>query len=59
MSYTLSEVAKAVVAFVLAVVTAFGTAAADGSVELAEVAGVLGAIVTAYGVYKAKNAPTA
>jgi hypothetical protein len=56
-SYTLPQIAKAVVAFVVTVVTALGTMAADGSIEAVEVLGFLGAVVAAYGVFKKRNAP--
>lgn len=59
MKYTLPEVAKAVVAGILAVVTVAATAAADGQIDAVEALGIIGAAVTAYGVFKARNKPAA
>jgi len=56
-TYTLPQIAKAVVAFVVAVATALGTMAADGSIEAVELLGFIGAIVAAYGVFAKRNAP--
>ena len=56
-SYTLPQIAKAIVAFVLTVVTALGTMAADGSIEAVEALGFIGAVIAAYGVFKKRNAP--
>lgn len=59
MRYTLPQVTKAIVAFVVTVATAIGTAAADGQVDLPEVAGLAGAVLAAWTVFKARNAPVA
>ena len=57
MKYTVPQVAKAVVAFVIAALTALGTMLADGSIELVEVSGFIGALVAAFGVFEVRNAP--
>jgi hypothetical protein len=58
MRYTVPQVWKAVLAFALTTVTVAGTIVADGTIELEEALGFVGAVVTAYGVFRARNAPT-
>jgi hypothetical protein len=59
MKYTLPQIAKAIVALVLAAVTAFATMTLDGSIELVELVGFVGALVTAWGVFQKANASVA
>lgn len=56
-SYTPPQIAKAVIALALAALTAAYTILADGSIELAELGGFVGALVTAWGVFARRNQP--
>jgi hypothetical protein len=56
-SYTPPQIAKALVALVVAALTALATMLADGSIELVELGGFVGALVTAWGVFAQRNAP--
>lgn len=57
MKYTVPQIAKALVALLLAVLTAAYTMVVDGAIEWAELGAFIGAIATAYGVFKTRNAP--
>lgn len=56
--YRVPQVVKAYVGFGLAALTALGTLVADLEVDLPELAGFGGALVTAWGVFRARNAPS-
>lgn len=56
--FKLSPVAKTVIAVVGGLVTLIANAAVDGNVDANEVATLIGATVTAYGVWRVPNKPS-